>query len=467
MMTFPRLLPWLFWLSITGFCHAQISTSLPVFKTRADSLRYAQLNAQLTAAFQSKDFAKAHQLMDSLARLRGRTVTGFVQRYQPRFLTLDSALRLPEEEKATLTKLTVTGRQVTSVPTAVFQFPALQELELTETAIRKVPRTLRKIWSLQHVSVINPQGKQRLKLGRNRNIAHLTLRLASPDRLPRTYRALPALEKLDLSYCALTEIPQRLHHNKKLRSLLLNHNGLTLRQPFRGHPSLQQLELRSNKIQTVPEGIAGFPALKRLIFTNNEITQVSPALAQLQQLTEVAFYNNRLTEVPEALYQIGTLREIDLYYNQIERLSPKVNQWKSVEVLYLSNNKFFSLPDELGSLPQLKELYLSNNRLSALPTTLAQLSSLKVLRVNNNYLSEVPASIFHLPVLENIDISRNKITEVDERLFNKQGLKILALVGNDWDLVVRDRLPGWAEQLRKTGTIVHLNTFEDSVDADR
>lgn len=172
MMTFPRLLPWLFWLSITGFCHAQLSTSLPVFKTRADSLRYAQLNAQLTAAFQSKDFAKANQLMDSLARLRGRTVTGFVQRYQPRFLTLDSALRLPAEEKATLTKLTVTGRQVTSVPTAVFQFPALQELELTETAIRKVPRTLRKIQSLQRVSVINPQGEQRLKLGRNRNIAH-------------------------------------------------------------------------------------------------------------------------------------------------------------------------------------------------------------------------------------------------------------------------------------------------------
>jgi Leucine-rich repeat (LRR) protein len=444
----------------TGLALGQSAVQKPIFKTSSDSAKYHRWNNRLRLAFENQETALANALMDSLAVLRTSKIIGYRLVYEPRFPTLDSALRMAPEQ---VIKLSLSGKPVTALPQELYSFKNLQTLELIDSSVPRIPRKLRNLPQLKTLYVLNPAGRKRLRLGKNKVISQLNIRASDERKIPRSFRALSRLEKLDLSSCGLVDFPNRIYQNKKLKSLILNDNKLTLAEPVKGHPGLEQLELRNNKIKTVSADIATFPLLKRLIFTNNEISSVAPEIRLLQQLKEVAFYNNKLKAIPVGLYSISSLREVDLYYNEIERLDPLMTHWKNIEVLYLSNNRLIALPEELGQLTSLQELYISNNRLSTLPNSLMKLEKLKILRVNQNYLNDIPEAAYTL-ALENLDVSRNKITAVSHQLFTRKQLKILSLVGNEWDMMIRDLLPGWAEELRKNGTIVHLNTFEESID---
>jgi Leucine-rich repeat (LRR) protein len=447
---------------LSGLALGQSAIQKPIFKMSSDSAKYHRWNNQLRLAFQNKETELANALIDSLAVLRTTKIIGYRLVYEPRFPTLDSALRMAPDR---VLKLSLSGNHVKDLPRELYTFKNLQTLELIDTAVPRIPGKLRNLPQLKTLYVLNHAGKKRLRLGKNETIRQLNIRAKDVRKIPRSFRALSRLEKLDLSSSCLVDFPKRIHQNKKLKSLILNDNQLTLAEPLKGHPGLEQLELRNNKIKTVSADIGRFPMLKRLIFTNNEISSVALEISQLQQLKEVAFYNNKLKTIPAGLYSISSLREVDLYYNEIERLDPLITRWENMEVLYLSNNRLIALPEALGQLTSLKELYLSNNRLSALPNSLMKLENLKVLRVNQNYLNDIPEAAYTL-ALENLDVSRNKITTVDHQLFTRKQLKILSLVGNEWDMMVRDLLPVWAEELRKNGTIVHLNTFEESIDGN-
>jgi Leucine-rich repeat (LRR) protein len=145
-----------------------------------------------------------------------------------------------------------------------------------------------------------------------------------------------------------------------------------------------------------------------------------------------------------------------LYFNQIERLDARASQWKKLEVLYLSNNKLISLPDNLGELTNLRELYVHNNRLSALPESLGQLTNLKILRVNSNYLPLLP-SIEKLEKLENIDLSNNQLHTFSLNVFKFPKLKIISLLGNQWDEATKQEIRKHAVALENKEVTVLFN----------
>jgi Leucine-rich repeat (LRR) protein len=455
----------------------QAQQSVPVFRTKEDSLVYSTLQEKFTTLraqiVTETPGSKKHdslsavysqlgpQLMKVMSSgvLRMRTV----YRSDPLMTSYADMVRLgrPSEVR----KLSIPGNGRSELPDSLFLCKNLEELELVNWKIERLPRRLKRLSHLREIAILNNQPKGHLKLSRNKSIKELNIRGDEANgHLPRHYRALRNLETLDLSRNNLTQFP-KLSGSRDLKKVVLLFNDLTLddlngRQPS----SILEINFANNKIKSVPASIAEFKSVKKLNFSNNQIDSVSPRIGSLKELEELAFYKNRLTSIPPAVYELPRLRVIDLYYNDISQADARLCQMKSLEILYLANNRLYTLPNNLGQLAGLKELYLHHNRLSNLPESVGEMKSLTVLRVNDNQLLEFPEFIHGLEGLQNLDISHNQIQALAMNDFAFRNLKIFSLVGNPWDEPTRQALPAFAEKLRQNKTVVHLNSFEETVE---
>ncbi|MFM8834169.1 MAG: leucine-rich repeat domain-containing protein [Cytophagales bacterium] len=439
-----------------AFAESEAQTQQPIFKDKADSTEYYGLFQKISKVYGVMGTTNEKQ-RDSLAavdkywierqeRLREKVV-GYRWAYSPSHPQLNEAL---EQNRDSVTAITLT--KFAELPSELFQFKNLTKLELIDCRISKLPRKLSRFKKLEHVAVFTDRSGKRIKLATNKTVKTLVI---GSNRLPRHYRALKVLHRLDLSRNNLTDFPN-IKVCKNLKELSLRDNELTLEKLRSESATLEVLELQKNKIRVVPSAIAQFPNLKRLVFNYNPIESVSDKMSMLQRLEQVGFYSNQLSQVPEALYSLTSLTEIDLYYNQIERLDARASQWKKLEVLYLSNNKLISLPDNLGELTNLRELYVHNNRLSSLPEGLSAMTNLKILRVNSNYLPALP-NIESLDKLENIDLANNHLHTFPLGVFKFPKLKIISLLGNQWNEATRQEIKKQSAELEKKEVTVLFN----------
>ncbi|MFM8911497.1 MAG: leucine-rich repeat domain-containing protein [Flammeovirgaceae bacterium] len=431
-------------------------TQQPIFKQKADSVEYYSLFQKITRLYDAMGRSTEKQRdslgtavkywVDRQERLRDKIV-GFKWVYTPSHPLLKDAL---EETRDSVTAITL--QNVSSLPPELFQFKNLMKLELIDCRLPKLPRKLAQLKRLQQIAIYTDRSGRRIRLATNKTVK--TLVIAS-NRLPKNYRPFKALHRLDLSRNNLTDFPN-IKGCKKLKELSLRDNQLTLEYLRSRSATLEVLELQKNKITAVPPTIAQFPNLKRLVFNYNPIETVSDQLAKLTHLEQLGFYSNQLKQVPEAVYNLTALRELDLYYNQIERLDSRAGNWKKLEVLYLSNNKLISLPDNLGQLTSLRELYVHNNRLSSLPDSLSTLTNLKILRVNSNFLPTLP-NIEVLDKLENIDLANNQLHTFPLGVFKFPKLKIISLLGNQWDDATKQEIKKQSAELEKKEVTVIFN----------
>lgn len=436
----------------------------PIFRSQQDSITYASVQAEIHEEFlkNSRNAKRLDSLMKISREIMSLAVVGFRRVYltNPNYFSYDSIS--PQTDLDKITSLSIAGRKFKKLPSEVKHCNNLEALEIVNTSIGKLDRSLKKLKKLIRVDVYNNKPANRLKLNRNKFITALIIRGDQPAALPASYKKFKALSLLDLSDCQLTEFPNGGRKNKKLNELKLRYNALTFNENnIKPHPYLRKIDFFRNQITTIPSSIANLRGLQTLKFNHNKISAVAPEISELQQLEQLSFYNNKLTAIPTALYKLQSLKEIDLYYNEIERLDDAAVNWNKLEVLYLAFNKVFSIPENIGDMTALQELYLHNNRLSYLPESIGKLTHLKVLRINNNSLPELPVALMRLNDLENLDISKNSIRTLSPDFFNFQHLKIIAMVANPWDEKTREMLPTKAKELRQRQITVHLNSFEE------
>jgi Leucine-rich repeat (LRR) protein len=435
--------------------------SVPVFNNRTDSIEYANLQVAIQDTFKRERTAESAQELDSLFKLQfalREKIIGYKTIYTPdKTFTSYEDLFSGKVNPVTVTKLSLSGGY-TKIPKNIISCTNLEELELVNTNVKKLPKSLARLPKVKSIYVYNNETKRPLKLGKNDVTKELLLRGMEADALPKSYKKFSSLEELDLSRnIGLTSFPD-VYQNKKLKKLNLLENNLTLTdlKPI-PHTSLIELNLQKNKIQKIPDAIGDFTALKKLSLNYNEITEVNENIGALTELEEMSFYHNKLKSIPSGIYDLLSLKTIDLYYNEIERVDPEISRLKNLEILYLSNNQLVSIPDDISELTNLRELYLSNNRLFMLPASLGALKKLTILRVNDNKLSDFPDFIFDLPVIENIDISANNISVIPSKVTELPKLSLFVLVDNP---VNKDEvnISKIIEDLTAKGTIVHQNS---------
>ena len=87
--------------------------------------------------------------------------------------------------------------------------------------------------------------------------------------------------------------------------------------------------------------------------------------------------NNKLTSVPAEIGQLTSLKTLILNENQLTSVPADIWQLTSLEKLHLGMNKLTSVPAEIGQLTSLKELDLNENQLTSVPAEIGQLTSLR------------------------------------------------------------------------------------------
>jgi Leucine-rich repeat (LRR) protein len=433
------------------------SVVVPVYRSKEDSVRGRQLDKQIEEFMFSRE-KKAGRTVDSLFQLRSAFNQTAILRFRTVYFSSPDYVRLDSLKKvndfSVITKISLEG--VKELPEQVWKCNNLEAIEVLNSRMDRLP-DLSSLQKLKTVYIFNNIPGRRLKITANRNITNLTIRGEYPQRLPRSYKKLPALLKLDLEENQLTKFPNGARKNKKLIELNVQRNELTLKGKIKLHPYLQQLGLQNNQIEHVPASIANFPNLKKLNFNTNKISKVDREIEKLQKLEFISFYKNNLAEIPEGVYKLSSLKEIDLFHNQIEKFEPEKSNWSNLITLYLSHNKVLELSENISRLTSLEGLYIWDNRIGKLPESIGTLQKLKFVRVNNNYLKVLPDTLLLLKDLEELDCSRNFITHLPSAIFDFKNLKIIAFNTNPWDEESKKLIASKLEELRSRDVYVHAD----------
>lgn len=145
-----------------------------------------------------------------------------------------------------------------------------------------------------------------------------------------------------------------------LKRLSLQHNILKEITPSTSFQSLQQLDLRDNKLTFLPSNFAEIcPKLKSINLSHNQISEY-PKLPFT--VTEIDLSFNLICELPSNFNAFTCLCRIYLQNNQIKKVK---NIPSCLQLFNIINNNVSSFA--LNHVPDLTHLYLMGNNLEKFP----------------------------------------------------------------------------------------------------
>lgn len=240
------------------------------------------------------------------------------------------------------------------------------------------------------------------------------------------------LGKVNLSKNNLTGLPPSFATLQNVREVNLEDNNISSLEnsPLFSLVRLFTLNLKGNKLKSLPDEFKNLLGLCNLNLMNNELETIPEFIGTLSRLTELLLCYNQLTEVPKSIVKLSTLRILRLDFNQIYLL-PDLRSFIHLEVLYANNNLLTAFPRGIIDLKSLKKLNLSNNQIKDIPQNIGDLKSLQILILAKNKITSIPRSITSLTNLTALDLSNNELkieksnSQLPDDINNLKKLRIL------------------------------------------
>lgn len=207
-----------------------------------------------------------------------------------------------------------------------------------------------------------------------------------------------------------------------LKSLTLEHCGLSSINPLKNATQLISLNLNNNTIRNL-EPLSGFENLKSLNLQHNAVTSLA-AISGLKALTELDVAYNSISSLTH-ISGLTALLSLNASYNAIENTGD-LSALKSLLEINLSNNKLTDI-DTLASCPTLKDVNVSTNLLTDI-TSMKALTKMMYFDFSYNEVTELPAFTKDCALVK-ITGSNNKLASLD-RL---SGLENLNEVNMDYN----------------------------------
>ncbi|XP_076196063.1 leucine-rich repeat-containing protein 40 isoform X2 [Aptenodytes patagonicus] len=423
-----------------------------------------------------------------------------------------------------LTVLDVHDNQLTSLPSALGQLENLQKLDVSHNKLKSIPEELMQLPHLKSLLLHHnelshlPDGfgqlvnLEELDLSNNHltdiptsfalliNLVRLNLACNQLKNLPADISAMKSLRQLDCTKNYLETVPSKLATMASLEQLYLRKNKLRslpefpscklLKELHAGENqieilnaenlkhlnSLSVLELRDNKIKSVPDEITLLQKLERLDLANNDISRLPYTLGNLPQLKFLALEGNPLRTIRRDLLQKGTQELLKYLRSKIQDdvTSPneeppvtamtlpsesRINMHAitSLKLLEYSEKQAAVIPDEMFNAvrsnpvatvnfsknqlneipPRIVELKdsvcdvnLGFNKISSLSLELCMLHKLTHLDIRNNFLTSLPEEMEALTRLQVINLSFNRFKVFPSVLYHIVALETILLSNN-------------------------------------
>ncbi|KAK2839903.1 hypothetical protein Q5P01_013643 [Channa striata] len=198
---------------------------------------------------------------------------------------------------------------------------------------------------------------------------------------------------------------------KETRLLYLNYNRLSSLHPSVSlFCNLELLDISSNDLSTICDGITRLTKLRTLIAKNNRLDEFSlPKDFGSLQLEVLNFSGNRFQEIPLQCTKLLRLQSLSLGGNRLKSIPAEIENLVSLELLYLGGNLISAIPPEVANLPYLTYLVLCDNHIQSVPPQLTRLHSLRSLSLHNNLLTYLPREILSLVHLQELSLRGNPL----------------------------------------------------------
>ncbi|XP_068095336.1 leucine-rich repeat-containing protein 40 isoform X2 [Hyperolius riggenbachi] len=400
---------------------------------------------------------------------------------------------LPEElaQLQNLKTLFLQQNQLEEVPDMIGQLGALDELDLSNNCLRSVSGGLA---TLSHLSRLN-LSNNKLKvlppeISRMKCLRQLDCTSNLLEDVPPSLAGMESLEQLYLRQNKLTFLPE-LPNCKLLKELHVGNNQIsTLGPQHLSHlGSLCILELRDNKLKSLPDEIAVLKGLERLDLSNNDLSGLPAALGNLPNLKSLQLEGNPLRGIRRDLLTKGTQELLKYLRDRVQVPDSKSGEpaapvatamtlpsdslvnthaIATLKTLEYSDKQAATIPDEVfnavGSCPvtvinfsknqlteapprvvELKDsvcdMNLGFNKIAVLSLNLCMLQKITYLDMRNNLLSSLPDELEALIRLQSITLSFNRALHLEGNPFRNPRAAILAKGTSAVMEYLRSRIP--------------------------
>jgi Leucine-rich repeat (LRR) protein len=240
------------------------------------------------------------------------------------------------------------------------------------------------------------------------------------------------LEKLDISFTDITEIPDFVFQLPKLKELSYLHCASLQRQPtgFSSHQPLEKLSISIGKNQAIPSEIAHLKGLKTLVL-GGDITEIPPFIYTLTKLENLEIFDTKVSTLSATVSQLTKLKKV-LFWQalfsddsvptvlNLTEIFSHLSNCKQLKAVHLDSNGITEIPENVALLSQIEVFYAKENKLTAYPKGLHALKNLKELDLSVNQLKEIPTGIGNLAQLRTLRLNANWTNQIDTtHLFNE------------------------------------------------
>ncbi|KAE8299657.1 Leucine-rich repeat-containing protein 40 [Larimichthys crocea] len=340
-----------------------------------------------------------------------------------------------------LTTLDLHNNQLSNLPSALGELQELQQLRLSHNQLKSLPvevctlRNLRSLTLQQNLLESLPE-----ELGQLENLTDLDLSNNHLKTVPSSLSCLTCLQNLNLSYNKISCLPDNLGQLTNVKLLDCSNNQLTdIPASLSQMLAMEQLYLRHNKLCLLPKLPA--PMLKDLYLGNNQIEQLeTEQLACLTAISLLELRDNKIKSLPEQITLLSTLARLDLTNNDISTLPASLSLLPNLKVLLLEGNPLRGIRRDLltkgtnellkylrGRLKEDPERADEGHTAMTLPSqarvNLHHIKTLKLLEYSEKQVSNIPDEVFDAAAdqgVTTVNFSKNQLTSIPSRLVEFQ-----------------------------------------------
>lgn len=173
------------------------------------------------------------------------------------------------------------------------------------------------------------------------------------------------------------------------------------------------MQIRSNKLTSLPEALGKCVKLETLNAMNNVISLVPPCYEGLKNLKQINLSNNQITEFPAMFAGLKHLDMLDLSRNKITSVPASAKDLYCTE-LNLNQNQISAVAEELADCPKLKTLRLEENclQVGSIPTRILKQSVISTILIDGNLFNNK-----QFTELEGYEEYQQRYTAVKKKMF--------------------------------------------------
>ncbi|CAG8543027.1 9497_t:CDS:10, partial [Racocetra fulgida] len=339
----------------------------------------------------------------------------------------------------TLSELDLSYNKITSIPKAIGKLINLKKLFLIGNQLTdKLPESFQNLISLQELDI---RRNQITSLDTISLIPNLEILLIEYNSVLTVEISSKSLQKLIMSKNQLTHFSLKETESSLIELSLANANLCTLQNDlFERLLSVQKLDLRNNKLTSIPTTVGLMTNLTHLTCISNTLRTLPSEICSLVSLHTLDIHFNHLVSLPQEIWLCRSLATLNVSSNLLEQFPAppttsstdppplvhslrnlylcdnaltagifnSISLFSELEILNISFNFLDEIPPgKLSKNSHLTELYLSGNQLSSLPEDIEKLTNLSVLHINGNRLTTLPAELSKIRKLVVLDVGNN------------------------------------------------------------